>query len=459
MSEVHEEIAARERGTAPTPELVRAVGEAVAGDDKANVRALLADVHGPDLADLIELLSPEERVAVIQALGPDFDFEVLTEVDEKVRDQISEALPNEVLAKAVTELDSDDAAYLLGGLEESDQKEILDRLPQGERAAVARNLLYPEETAGRLMQADFVAVPPFWTVGQVIDFARDAEDLPDTFSEIFVVDPGFHLLGSVDISRLLRSKREVRVDAIMDTDRHQVLATADQEEVARQFERHGLMAAPVVDKNERLVGVVTVDDVVEVIEQEADEDAKLLAGVGDERLSDSVRQVTPPRLAWLSVNLLTAILASAVIKLFDATIEHMVALAVLMPIVASMGGNAGTQTMTVTVRALATRELTPANLVRVVLRETAVGLINGLVFALLLALLAFFWFGTGQLGSVIAIAMVVNLLAAALAGIFIPLALERMGFDPAVASTVFVTTVTDVVGFFSFLGLATLWLM
>jgi magnesium transporter len=443
MSEVHEEIAARERGTAPTPELVRAVGEAVAGDDKANVRALLADVHGPDLADLIELLSPEERVAVIQALGPDFDFEVLTEVDEKVRDQISEALPNEVLAKAVTELDSDDAAYLLGGLEESDQKEILDQLPQGERAAVARNLLYPEETAGRLMQADFVAVPPFWTVGQVIDFARDAEDLPDTFSEIFVVDPGFHLLGSVDISRLLRSKREVRVDAIMDTDRHQVLATADQEEVARQFERH----------------VVTVDDVVEVIEQEADEDAKLLAGVGDERLSDSVRQVTPPRLAWLSVNLLTAILASAVIKLFDATIEHMVALAVLMPIVASMGGNAGTQTMTVTVRALATRELTPANLVRVVLRETAVGLINGLVFALLLALLAFFWFGTGQLGSVIAIAMVVNLLAAALAGIFIPLALERMGFDPAVASTVFVTTVTDVVGFFSFLGLATLWLM
>jgi len=459
MSEAQEEVAAHERGTALTSEFVRAVDEALESADTAKVRALLADVHGPDLADLIELLGPDERVALIQALGPDFDFEVLTEVDEKVRDQISEALPNEVLAKGVEELDSDDAAYLLGGLEESDQKEILAQLPQGERAALERNLLYPEETAGRLMQADFVAVPPFWTVGQVIDFARETADLPETFSEIFVVDPGFHLLGSVDISRLLRTKREVPIDSIMEADRHMVLATADQEAVARQFERYGLMVAPVVDKNERLVGVVTVDDVVEVIEQEADEDAKLLAGVGDEQVTDSVRQIMPPRFAWLFVNLLTAILASAVIKLFDASIESMVALAVLMPIVASMGGNAGTQTMTITVRALATKELNPANIVRVVLRETAVGLINGLAFALLLALLAYYWFGTDQLGAVIAIAMVVNLLAAALAGIFIPLGLERMGFDPAVASTVFVTTVTDVVGFFSFLGLATLWLM
>jgi len=310
-----------------------------------------------------------------------------------------------------------------------------------------------------LMQADFVTVAPFWTVGQVIDFMRETEDLPETFSEIFVVDPGFHLLGSVELSRLLRTKRQVPVEKIMDTDRHLVLATTDQEEVAREFERYGLMAAPVVDKNERLVGVITVDDVVEVIEQEADEDAKLLAGVGDERLSDSVRQIAPPRFVWLFVNLLTAIVASAVIKLFDATIEHMVALAVLMPIVASMGGNAGTQTMTVTVRALATRELGPANIARVVIRETAVGLINGFTFAMLLAIVAYFWFGTDQLGPVIAVAMVVNLLAAALAGIIIPLTLDRMGFDPAVASTVFVTTVTDVVGFFSFLGLATLWLM
>ena len=459
MTEAQQDAAAHAPGTAPTSELVRAVTEALEARDTDRVRGLLAGVHGRDLADLIELLGPQERVGLIQALGPDFDFEVLTEVDENVRDQISEALPNDVLAKGVTDLDSDDAAYLLSGLEESDQNEILAQLPQGDRAAVQRNLLYPEETAGRLMQADFVAVPPFWTVGQVIDFARDTEDLPETFSEIFVVDPGFHLLGSVDISRLLRSKRDVHVDTIMDPDRHQVLATDDQEQVARQFERYGLMAAPVVDKNERLVGVITVDDVVEVIEQEADEDAKLLAGVGDERLSDSVRQITPPRFSWLLVNLMTAILASAVISLFDATIESMVALAVLMPIVASMGGNAGTQTMTVAVRALATKELTPANVVRVVIRETAVGLINGFAFAVIIALIALAWFGTSQLGLVIGTAMVVNLLAAALAGIFIPLGLTRMGFDPAVASTVFVTTVTDVVGFFSFLGLASLWLV
>ena len=457
MSET-EQIGAHEPEAATPAELVRAVAEALEENDTGKARSLVADVENPDLADLIEMLEPEQRVGLIQALGSDFDFEVLTEVDEKVRDQLSEALPNDVLARGVSELDSDDAAYLLESLEEDDQKEILDQMPQGERAALQRNLLYPEETAGRLMQADFVAVPPFWTVEQVVDFARETENLPETFSEIFVVDPGFHLLGSVDLSRLLRSKRDVKVDTIMDTDRHIVLATADQEAVARQFERYGLMAAPVVDKNERLVGVVTVDDVVEVIEQEVDEDAKLLAGVGDERLSDSVREIAPPRFSWLFVNLFTAVLASAVISLFDATIESMVALAVLMPIVASMGGNAGTQTMTVAVRALATRELNPSNVVRVVVRETAVGLINGMAFALIMALVVFLWFGTEQLGLVIGAAMIVNMLAAALAGIFIPLGLDRLGFDPAVASTVFVTTVTDVVGFFSFLGLATLWL-
>jgi len=453
-----EEIAAHEPGGVLSAELLRAVTEALAEGDTAEVRSLVADVEGPDLADLIELLGPEQRVGLIQALGPDFDFEVLTEVDEKVRDQLSEALPNDVLAKAVSDLDTDDAAYLLGSLEADDQKEILDQLPQGERAALQRNLLYPEETAGRLMQADFVAVPPFWTAAQVIDFAREAEDLPDTFSEIFVVDPSFHLLGSVDISRLLRAKRDVTIDQIMDSDRHQVLATADQEAVARQFERYGLMAAPVVDKDERLVGVITVDDVVEVIEQEADEDAKLLAGVGDERLSDSVREVAPSRLAWLFVNLGTAMISAGVISLFEASIQEMVALAVLMPMVASMGGNAGTQTMTVSVRALATKKLNAANVTRVALREATVGLINGLTFAIFLSLFAIYWFGVDQLGVVIALAIIVNMLVAAVAGIFIPVALDRLGFDPAVASTVFVTTVTDVVGFFSFLGLATLWL-
>ncbi len=442
----------------PTAELVRKVSDVLARHDAAALAALIEDLKTPDLAELVELLTPLERVSLIETMGPAFDFEVLSELDESVRDQLSEALSNDVLALAVTELDTDDAAYLIENLEESDQEEILAQLPSGDRAAIERNLDYPEETAGRLMQSDFVAVAPFWTVGHVIDHMREAEDLPDHFSDIFVVDPTYRVLGSLDLSRLLRTKRHVLVESIMDTDRHMVLATQDQEAVANQFERYGLYAAPVVDANNRLVGVVTVDDLVEVIQDEAEEDMKRLAGVGDERLTDSVMHIAPPRFWWLFVNLGTAILASSVIGMFGATIEKMVALAVLMPIVASMGGNAGTQTMTVAVRALAMQELTPANVVRVVLRETAVGLLNGFIFAIVMGFIAYMWFGSGRLGLVIGTAMMINLLAAALAGIFIPLALDRWKFDPAVSSTVFVTTVTDVVGFFAFLGLAALWL-
>jgi len=445
-------------GETPAASRVRAVSDALRSGTSEAMRGLVGDLHAPDLADLIEQLEPDERVALVQALGPTFDFEVLTELDETVRDQLSEALPNEVLAKAVGQLDTDDAAYLIEGLEESDKAEVLAQLTQSDRAAIERNLEYPEETAGRLMQGDFVAVAPYWNVGQVIDHMREAQDLPETFSSIYVVDPSYRVLGHVELSRLLRAKRHVAVEKLMDTERHVVLATEDQEEVARQFERYDLMSAPVVDEHNRLVGVVTADDVMDVIQEEAEEDIKALAGVGHERLTDSVRAIAPPRFWWLLVNLATAILASAVIKVFDATIEHMVALAVLMPIVASMGGNAGTQTMTVAVRALATRDLTPANTVRFVLRETTVGLLNGLAFAVLMAIVVLLWFGVGKLGLVIGAAMITNLLAAALAGIFIPLGLQRLGFDPAVSSTVFVTTVTDIVGFFSFLGLATLWL-
>jgi len=442
----------------PSADLIRSISEALGRDEPAVAASLVSDLKAPDLADVIELLGPEERIQLIQAIGPAFDYEVLSELDESVRDQVSEALPNEVLAKAVTQLDTDDAAYVIENLEESDQQEILAQLPSGERQAIERNLEYPEDTAGRLMQADFVAVPPFWTVGTVVDHMRDSDDLPDDFSEIFVVDPTYRVLGSVDLSRILRTKRDVPISSIMNPDRHVMLATEGQEELARQFQRYDLMSAPVVDSSNRLVGVVTVDDVVEVIQEEAEEDMKALAGVGDERLSDTVVEVARPRFWWLFVNLGTAILASAVIGLFGVTIEKMVALAVLMPIVASMGGNAGTQTMTVAVRALATRELTAANVARVVLRETAVGLLNGMAFAVLMGFIAYFWFGSQRLGLVIGTAMIVNLVAAALAGIFIPLGLNRIKFDPAVSSTVFVTTVTDVVGFFSFLGLASLWL-
>jgi magnesium transporter len=440
-------------------DLVDLVSDALTRDEPAVAADLVRDLKAPDLADVIELLQPDERVALIQALGSTFDYEVLSELDETVRDQLSEALPNELLARAVTELDTDDAAYVIENLEESDKQEILAQIPSGDREALERNLDYPEDSAGRLMQADFVAVAPYWTVGNVIDHMRESDDLPDNFNEIFVVDPTFRVMGSVDLSRLLRTKRDIVVSTIMNPDRHIVLATQDQEALARQFQRYDLMSAPVVDANNRLVGVVTVDDVVEVIQEEAEEDIKRLAGVGDERLTDSVADIARPRFWWLFVNLGTAILASAVIGMFDATIEKMVALAVLMPIVASMGGNAGTQTMTVAVRALATRELTTANVARVVFRETAVGLVNGMAFAVVMGLIAYFWFGSNRLGLVIGSAMVINLLAAALAGIFIPLILHRFKFDPAVSSTVFVTTVTDVVGFFAFLGLASVWLV
>ncbi len=451
-----EGITAREGGVV---DLAPRVAEALVGRDRERLIALVEDLPAPDLADLIEVMNPQERVVLIQTLGAQFDFEVLSELEETVRDQLSEALPNELLAKAVTELDTDDAAYLIESLEDSDKEEILSQLPVGDRAALERNLEYPEETAGRLMQAHFVAVAPFWTVGRVIDYMRETEDLPETFSEIFVVDPAARVLGAVDLSRLLRSKRDVRVEEIMEEERHVVLATADQEEVARQFERYDLMSAPVVDENNRLVGVVTVDDVVEVIQDEAEEDMKKLAGVGDESLGDTVIETVKSRVPWLVVNLGTAILASFVIKAFDATIEQMVALAVLMPVVASIGGNAGTQTMTVTVRALATEKLGAANTPRVVGREALVGLLNGLVLSSIMASVVFFWFGSGRLGAVIGSAMIVNLFAAAVAGILIPLAMDHFDLDPAPASGVFVTMVTDCVGFFAFLGLASIWLM
>ncbi len=425
----------------------------------ANVRVLTHGLRAPDLADLIELLEPDERVQLIQIQGDDFDPEVMSELEEGVRDQLVEALPNEVLARVLTELDTDDAAYVLESLDKEDQEDVLAQMPSSDRIALERNLEYPEETAGRLMQTDFVAVPPFWTVGRVIDHMREADDLPETFTDIFVVDPSFRVIGSIDLSRLLRTKREVLVEKIMEADQHTVSATLDQEEMARQFERYDLKSAPVVDANRRLVGVVTVDDIVEVIEDETDEDLRRLAGVGDESIGDSVINTVRSRIVWLAINLCTAGLAASVIKQFDASIEQMVALAVLMPIVASMGGNAGTQTMAVTVRALATRDLGPANRTRIILREAAVGLINGLTLGALLGPIVFLWFGIGTLGIVIAIALLINLFTAAVAGILVPLALDRMGFDPAVASATFVTTITDVIGFVAFLGLATLVLL
>lgn len=435
------------------------VGAAIADNDVIWVRQHVARLHESELGDLLEAIQPEQRRRLVTLLGDDFDLAALTEVDEAIRLDIVEHLPNDQIAAALGEMDSDDAVYILEDMDEEDQEEILAKLPFTERVRLRRSLDYPESTAGRRMQTEFVAVPPFWTVGQTIDYMRDDEDLPESFSQIFVIDPTFRLLGAIDLDRILRTKRSVKIETIMRDTNHPIPAEMDQEEAAQLFEQYDLLSAAVVDENERLVGVLTIDDVVDVIQEEAEEDLMRLGGVGDEELSDSIASASRSRVPWLMVNLVTAFLAASVIALFDGTIEKVVALAVLMPIVAGMGGNAGSQTMTVTVRALATRDLDIHNAWRVVRREAGVGLLNGVLFGILIGLVAGLWFQNINIGAIIAIAMLINMSAAALAGIMIPLLLDRFGADPAVSSAVFVTAVTDVVGFSAFLGIATWWLL
>jgi magnesium transporter len=440
------------------PEFLHAVTDALGSGDTAHVRKLTRDLHEADLADLLEVLRQDDRADLIEALGDEFKTAALPELEEAVRDQLLEEMPPEQVAEALQELESDEAVYLLEDLDRSDQQDILSKLPHFERLALQRSLDYPDDSAGRMMQTDLIAVPPFWSVGQTIDYMREADDLPERFYEIFVVDPAYHLVGCVALNKILRSKRPTQMEAIIDEEMHPIPVATDQEDVAHRFERYNMNSAPVVDDDGRLVGVITADDIVEVVQEEASEDILAMGGVGDESVADTVWETTRLRFSWLVANLITAILASVVISFFEATIQQMVALAVLMPIVASMGGNAGTQTMTVAVRALATHDLGPANAIRVIWRECAVGLLNGLLFAVIMAAIAIFWFGSDGLGLVIGVAMVVNLFAAALAGILIPLGLDALDLDPAIASGVFVTTVTDVVGFFAFLGLAALWL-
>ncbi|RWM01995.1 MAG: magnesium transporter [Mesorhizobium sp.] len=434
------------------------IGAAIADRDTLTLKREVDDLHQSELGDLLEALHPEQRRALVELLGSDFDFSALTEVDEAIRLDIVDNLPNEQIAQAVQELDSDDAVYILEDLDQEDQDEILSQLPFTERIRLRRALDYPEETAGRRMQTEFVAVPPFWTVGQTIDYMREDKNLPDRFSQIFVIDPSFKLLGAIDLDQILRTKRAVKVEDVMHETRHAIPATMDQEEAAREFEQYDLLSAAVVDENERLVGVLTIDDVVDVIQQEAEEDLLRMGGVGDEELSDTIAATSRSRVPWLLVNLGTAFISASVISMFGATIEEMVALAALMPIVASLGGNAGTQTMTVTVRALATRDLDIYNAGRVIRREVMVGLLNGGVIATILGLVAGFWFHNPDLGFVIAAAMILNMLAAALGGILIPLFLDKLGTDPAISSSIFTTMITDVIGFLAFLSLATWWL-
>ncbi len=453
-----ESAALRDEEGALRPEFVERVHAAVEAGDAATLRALVGELHEADLGDLLEALDPDERPRLIELMGADFDFTALVEVDDAVREEILEELPPEAVAEGVRELDSDDAVYILEDLPQDEQAEILDQLPPPERVALTRSLQYPEDSAGRRMQTEYIAVPPTWRVGNAIDYMRETADLPERFYELYVVDRDSRLLGAVGLDRLLRTRRPTLVSELMDAERRRVRATDGQEEVARLFERYNLIAVPVVDEADRLVGVITVDDVVDVIEEEAEKDIKALGGVtGDEQLSDSVWTIARGRFNWLLVNLATAFLASSVLGLFEGELQKMVALAVLAPIVASQGGNAATQTMTVAVRALATRELRDSNARRVVFREFLVGLVNGLAFAVITGVVAFAWFRIPDLGLVIGLAMICNLAAAALGGILIPLVIAKFRADPAVSSGVFVTTITDVVGFFSFLGIATLW--
>ena len=426
----------------------------IATDERDEVRHLISELHASDVGDVLEAISAIDRMRLIALLGEEFDYSALTEVDDAIRLELMEELPNEDIARGVQELDSDDAVYILEDIQGTDQAEILAKLPTFERLALRRSLDFPEETAGRRMQTEFIAIPPFWTVGQTIDYMRDAEDLPDEFYQLYVVDPAYNLQGTIALDRILRAQRPETIEQLMNSHVNSVAAEEDQEEAARLFERYDLVELAVTDDSGRMVGVLTIDDIVDVIQEEAGEDIKRLGGVGDEEISDNVWDALRSRVTWLFVNLITAIFASIVIGLFDATIEQMVALAVLMPIVASMGGNAGTQAMTVTVRALSTKELDQFNIRRLITREVLVGTLNGVIFAVVIGVVAAVWFSSILLGGVIGVAMVINMFAAGVSGILIPLALDRLNIDPAVASTAFVTTVTDVVGFFAFLWLA-----
>ncbi len=427
---------------------------AKAGDE---LREMLAPVQEADAGDVLEALNSSDRLALVKFLGDSFDYSSLTEVDETVRVELIEQLPNSEVARGVSHIETDDAVYILEDIDEVERDAILALVPEFERLSLKRSLDFPEDSAGRRMQSEFIAIPPFWNVGRTIDYMRKEEDLPEEFHQLYVVSPNYNLVGTVPLDKILREKRSVLISDIMRDEVIEVAASEDQEDAARVFERFDLVEVGVVDGSNRLVGVLTIDDMVDVIHEEAEEDILHLAGVGAVEVSAGVMDAVGSRVTWLGVNLVTAVLASFVIGMFDASLQQMVALAVLMPIVASMGGNAGIQAMTVTVRAISTQDLDQFNFRRLIVRETLVGLVNGIIFALITGVVTAIWFSNIGLGVVIGIAMVVNMLAAGLSGILIPLGLNRLGADPAIASSAFVTTITDVVGFFVFLGLAAKW--
>lgn len=442
-----------------TDRLVAEVMAAVAAGQGEVLTALLDHLHAADVAHLLEQVDARDRRELLTVWPGDLDGDVLSELDENLRAEVISQLAPAELAEAVRDLESDDVVDLVEYLGDEQQEAVLDALDAGDRVVVEQALTYPEESAGRHMQSELVRVPEFWTVGEAIDYLRSDVILPDQFYHIILVDPRLKALGYVTLGRILSHARATPLRDLTEDTFRTFHVTQDVEEVAQAINHYHMITAPVVDDDGRIVGVITIDDAMAFLEEEAEEDILRLAGVGEGSLSDRVIETTRQRFPWLAVNLVTAIFASLVISLFEETIATLVALAVLMPIVASMGGNAGTQSLTVAVRALATRDLTTANMWRVIRREVLVGLINGGIFAVVMGIVGVVWFSSPMLGAVIAMAMVINMVVAGFVGTGIPVLLEKMGVDPALASGAFVTTVTDVVGFFAFLGLAAMWLL
>ena len=440
-------------------EFISTFSEKIESGDIQFINQTLKDLHEADVANLIENLNPDTRVKLIELESFNIDPEIFIELNESIQGEVLKLLSIDSIIKIIKRLESDDAIKILENIEKETKEKILEKLPPKDKFLLEEGLSYPEDSAARIMQREFTAVPSNWSVGQTIDYLRETKDLPKEFLEIFIVNNDFKPIGTVPSSRVLRTPRELKMNSIMSEMPVLISANMDQEEVGHTFENYNLVSAGVVNKDNKLVGMITADDVVTVVQEEAEEDVLRLAGVGDEEITDSVMIKTKRRFNWLLLNLFTALLATWVISFFGASIEQMVALAFLMPIVASMGGNAGMQTLAVTIRAIATKELSKNNFNRVVGKEFLIGILNGVIFAIITAVIVQFWFKEINLSILIGISMILNMIVAGLFGILVPVSLKKLNIDPALASSVFVTTITDVIGFLSFLGLGSFYFL
>tara|TARA_Y100000590_G_scaffold405590_1_gene494036 strand:+ start:2586 stop:3965 length:1380 start_codon:yes stop_codon:yes gene_type:complete len=434
-------------------EFINLFSKKIKDSDTSFLDKTLKELHPSDSADIIENLIPENRSKLIELVGFSLDPEIFIELNESIQSEIFILLSIESIANILKRLESDNALKILENLDEKKKNIVLDKLPPKDRFILEEGLSSPEDSAARIMQREFTAIPSDWSVGQTIDYLRENKDLPEEFLEIFIVDNNFKPVGTVPSSKVLRTSREAKMNSIMNEMQVLIPVNMDKEEVGYLFENYNLVSAGVVDKNNKLVGMITGDDVFTVLKEEAEEDVLRLAGVGEEEITDSILQKTKRRFNWLLINLFTALIATWVISKFGASIEQMVALAFLMPIVASMGGNAGMQTLAVTIRALATKELSSGNLTKIITKEFVIGILNGIIFAIITGVIVQIWFKEFNLSILIGVSMVLNMIVAGLFGILVPVTLKKINIDPAIASSVFVTTITDVIGFLSFLGL------